>query len=172
MGAKIVLSGEAQEIQRTDGIVTFTIHAGPATRHPPRGLELYNPTRYRISCTARQWARARQEPEDRSALLVEGYLEPRRDEETGALYVAVVATAVQSTLAHNRRRLEQLQEVMEEAREAFRLAKDAGVSSSEQAAKAAAFVKANEKLTHFLERHPELAPKEEPAPKAAPEGAD
>ena len=165
MGAKIVLSGEAQNIRKTDGIVSFTILAGPATRHPPRGLELYDRTRYLITCTARQWARARQEPDDRSALLVEGYLEPRRDEKTGTLYVAVVATALQSTLAHNRRRLEQLQQVLEEARESFKRAKDEGAPKDEQSAKAAAFVKANEKMNRFLERHPELV-------EAAPEGAD
>jgi hypothetical protein len=158
MGAKIVLSGEAQNIHREGNIVTFTIATGPATRHPPPGLELYNRTHYRIECTAEQWDRTRQDPEDRSPLLIEGYLEPRQDAQTGQLYVAVAATTMQSTLAHNRRRLQRLQRSLDHARLAFKQARDAGASQQELEARAAAFVQANETLDQFVERHPYLVP--------------
>jgi hypothetical protein len=158
MGAKIVLSGEAQNIHREGHVVIFTIDTGPATRHPPPGLELYDRTRYRIECTAEQWDRTRQDPDDRSALLVEGYLEPRQDAPTGQLYVAVVAITMQSTLAHNRRRLKRLQQSLDGTRLAFKQARDAGASQQELEARAAAFVQASETLDQFVERHPYLAP--------------
>jgi hypothetical protein len=171
MGAKIVLSGQATEIESTTDFYTFTILTGPATRRPPRGLDLYGRTRYRVTCTAQLWDKAHQIPDDPSDLLVEGYLEPRRDPESDALYIAVIATALQSTRPHNERRLAQLQEALEEAREGFRRASQQGVSKKAQQAKAAAFVKANDRLKAFLERHPELAPpQDEPEPEAAEEG--
>jgi hypothetical protein len=160
MGAKIVLSGEAKDIQITEDVVSFNIITGPATRSPPSGLELYGPTRYHVQCTARQWGEARQDPEDRSALLVEGYLEPRRDEGTGQLYIAVAATTLQSTLAHNRRRLEQLEAALQQARDAFSAAREMGAPQSELEEKAQAFVKANAKIQKLLDRHPELASEE------------
>ncbi len=160
MGAKIVLSGKAKDIQKTEDVVSFDIVTGPATRSPPRGLELYGPTRYHVQCTARQWGQARQDSEDRSALLVEGYLEPRRDEGTGQLYVAVAATTLQSALVHNRRRLEQLEAALQQARGAFSVARETGAPQPELEAKAQAFVKANEKIQKLLERHPELASEE------------
>jgi hypothetical protein len=157
MGAKIVLSGEAKDIQITEDVVSFNITTGPATRSPPPGLELYGLARYHVQCTARQWGEARQDPSDQSALLVEGYLEPRRDEGSGQLYVAVAATTVQSTLAHNRRRLEQLEAVLQQARDAFSAARETGAPQAELEEKAQAFVKANAKIQKLLERHPELA---------------
>jgi hypothetical protein len=163
MGAKIVLSGQAVEIDKTTETVSFTIHTGPATRRPPRGLALYEPARYRVTCTAQLWDRAHEIPDDPSDLLVEGYLEPRRDPESDELYVAVVATAMQSTRPHNERRLAQLQEALDEAREAFRRASEEGGSKEVRQAKAAAFVKANDRVKRFLERHPELAPPEDEA---------
>ena len=171
MGAKIVLSGQTVEIEKTADYVSFTIQTGPATRRPPRGLDLYGSTRYRVTCTAQLWKQAHQLPDDPSDMLVEGYLEPRRDPERDELYIAVVATAMQSTLPHNRRRLEQLQAALDEAREAFRIASEGGDSKQVAQAKAAAFVKANERVKRFLERHPELIPPQEEAePEAADEG--
>jgi hypothetical protein len=171
MGAKIVLSGQTTEIEKTTDYVSFTIHTGPATRRPPRGLELYESTRYRVTCTTSLWDRAHKVPDDPSDMLVEGYLEPRRDPESGELYVAVVATAIQSTLPHNRRRLEKLQQTLDEAREDFRRASEQGASKKVTQARAAAFVKANDRVKRFLERHPELKPPEKEAdPEATDEG--
>lgn len=171
MGAKIVLSGQAKEIEQATDHVSFTIQTGPATRRPPRGLDLYDPTRYRVTCTAQAWDDAHPVPDDPSDLLVEGYLEPRRDPESDQLYVAVVATGVQSTRPHNERRLAHLQEALAEAREAFRRASEQDVSKKVQQAKAAAFLKANDRVKRFLERHPELKPPEKEAePEAADEG--
>jgi len=169
MGAKIVLSGQTVEIEKTADYVSFTIQTGPATRRPPRGLDLYGSTRYRVTCTARLWDQAHQLPDDPSDMLVEGYLEPRRDPESDQLYVAVVATAMQSTFPHNKRRLEKLREELDEAREAFRIASGQGASKQVSQARAAAFVKANDRVKRFLDRHPELAP---PQKEAEPEAVD
>jgi hypothetical protein len=160
MGAKIVLSGEAKDIQKTEDVVSFHVITGPATRTPPPGLELYGPTRYHVQCTAHQWGEARQDPGDQSALLIEGYLEPRRDEGTGQLYVAVAATTLQSTLVHSRQRLERLEAALQQAREAFSAAHETGAPQAELEEKAQAFVKANAKIQKLLERHPELASEE------------
>ena len=171
MGAKIVLSGQTVEIEKSADYVSFTIQTGPATRRPPRGLDLYGSIRYRVTSTAQLWDQAHQVPDDPSDMLVEGYLEPRRDPESDQLYVAVVATAMQSTFPHNKRRLEKLQEELDEAREAFRLASGQGASKKVSQARAAAFVKANERVKRFLERHPEHAPPQEEAePEAVDEG--
>jgi hypothetical protein len=157
MGAKIVLSGEAKDVQKREGGVSFTIVTGPAARHPPRGLKLFGPTRYQVQCTVRQWRRARHDPDDRSDLVVEGYLEPRRDPDSAQLYVAVVAMSVQSTLAQNCRKLQQLEDVLEQARQDFQQAREAGVSHRELEEKAFALVKADESVAKFLQCHPELA---------------
>jgi hypothetical protein len=163
MGAKIVLSGQATEIEKQTDFVSFTIVTGPATRRPPRGLDLYSRTRYRVTSAVQLWDKAHPIPDDPSDLLVEGYLEPRRDPESDDLYIAVVATAMQSTRPHNERRLAQLQEALEVEREGFRRASQEGGSKKAQQAKAAAFVKANDRLKSFLARHPELVPPPEEA---------
>jgi hypothetical protein len=160
MGAKIVLSGEAKDIQITEDVVSFNIITGPAIRTPPPGLELYGSTRYHVQCTARQWGEARQDPKDQSALLIEGYLEPRRDEGTGQPYIAVAATMLQSTLAHNRLRLEQLEVALQRARDAFSAARATGAPQAELEEKAQAFVRANAKIQKLLSRHPELTSEE------------
>ena len=43
-------------------------------------------------------------------MVIEGYQEPRRDEETGKLFIAVGTLSIQSTYAQNKRKLEQLKE--------------------------------------------------------------
>ena len=156
MGAKIVLAGQPKEVQKQDRGVSFFIVTGPATRHPPRGLKLFEPVRYRVECTDRQWRRARHDPGDESDLIVEGYLEPQRDSETGSLYVAVVATAIQSKLVQSTRKLEQLEQTLEDAREAFKRAREVDSPRAELEEKAAAFVKADESVQQFLEKHPTL----------------
>jgi hypothetical protein len=160
MGAKIVLTGQAKNIQKDDHVVSFHIIAGPTTQHPPRGLKLYGQVRYHVECSARQWRRARQDPSDDSDLMIEGYLEPRREPETGKLYIAVVATSLQSTQVQNMRKLEQLSEVLEQARQAYVQARESGASESELEKVAAAFVRANESVCQFLGKHPELSSKE------------
>lgn len=155
MGAKIVLSGEAQNIQSEGEVVTFSIQTGPATRHAPEGLKLYGRSQYVIACTAAQWEHAYQD--QHKAVIVEGYLEPRRDDKSGALYVAVVATKLQSALAHSQQRLKRMEQALDEARQAFKGARDAGASQQKLEAKASALVQANQELTRFLERHPDLA---------------
>lgn len=156
MGAKIVLSGQAKDIQKENGIVSFYVLTGPATKQPPRGLKLFGQTRYRVECTTRQWRRARRDANDHSELVVEGYLAPHQGEETGSLYIAVVATSLQSTLVLNCLKLEQLEEVLQQTRDAFKEAREAQASRRELEEKAAAFVKANESLAKFLQNHPEL----------------
>ena len=156
MGAKIVLAGQPKEFKKQDRGVSFFIVTGPATRHPPRGLKLYGPTRYRVECTDLQWRRARHDPSDETDLIVEGYLEPQRDPETGHLYVAVVATAMQSMLVQSTRKLEQLEQALEDAREAFKRAREADSPRSELEEKAAALVKADESVQQFLGKHPTL----------------
>lgn len=157
MGAKITLTGQAREIQKQEGSISFTILTGPATKHPPRGLKLFGQTRYHVECTHRQWRRARHAPDDSSDMVVEGYLEPRRDPETGLVFIAVVATAIQSVLCQNAHEVEQLQKDLEQAREAFKCAKEAAADRGAVQEKAAAFVRANDSLQRFLEKHPELA---------------
>lgn len=156
MGAKIMLSGQAKEIRKQERTVSFYIVTGPATKHPPRGLKLFGQTRYHIECTERQWRRAQQNPEDRSDLMVEGYLEPRRDGETGRLYIAVVAMSVQSMLVQHMRKLEQLQQVLKDTREAFKRAREGDAPQGVLEERAAAFVRANESVEKFLEKHPGL----------------
>jgi len=173
MGAKIVLSGQATEIDKQTDSVRFTVETGPATRRPPRGLDLYGTTRYRVTCTTQLWEQAHTIPDDPSDLLIEGYQEPRRVAESGELYIAVIATAMQSTRPHNERRLAQLQEALDEAREDFRRASQEGGSKQAQQAKAAAFVKANDRVKQFLARHPELVPAPEETPdEAQPEAVE
>lgn len=156
MGARLTLVGKARDIQKTDRGISFTIVTGPATSHPPRGLNLYGPVQYRVECSPRQWRRARHRVDDPSDLIVEGYLEPHRDPESAQLYVAVIATTVQSTLAQDHRKLQQLTEVLDEARDEYRRARQGGCDRSVLEEKAAAFVKANEGVQHFLQAHPDL----------------
>ncbi|MBN1641474.1 MAG: hypothetical protein JXA09_09580 [Anaerolineae bacterium] len=157
MGAKVMLSGRARNIQKEERSVCFVIVTGPATRHPPRGLKLFGQTRYVVECTVRQWRKAHLEPEDDTDLIVEGYLEPRRDATTGQLYVAVIATAIQSKLYQAACRLDELKDLLEECREAYKRARDEGRDHAQLEACAAAFVEANQELQAFLASHPELA---------------
>ena len=154
MGAKITITGQAKNVQKQERSVSFRVVTGPATQHPPRGLKLFGQTRYHVECTLRQWRRARHDPNDNSDLVVEGYLEPRREPETGKLYIAVVAMSVQSILTQSARKLEQLQQSLRETREAFKRAKDSGASKDVLEEKASAFVRANESVQEFLAKHP------------------
>lgn len=159
MGAKIKLSGRARNVEKGERSVAFTIVTGPATRHPPRGLKLFGPVKYRIECTLRQWGRARHGPDDSSNLIVEGYVEPQRDGQTGELCISIVATSLQSTRKYNAEKLERLCRALEEAREAFRCAREADAPPELLKAKAAAFVEANQAFEELLSKYPELDPR-------------
>jgi PAS domain-containing protein len=159
MGAKIMLNGRARNVIKGERSVTFTIITGPATRHPPRGLKLFGPVKYRVECTLRQWGRARCDPDDGSPMIVEGYLEPQRDAQTGEPCIAVVATSLQTTRKRAACQLQQLCEALEEAREAFRRAREAGAPPELLQARAAAFVQANQAFEELLARYPDLDPR-------------
>jgi hypothetical protein len=159
MGAKIMLNGRARNVIKGERSVTFTIMTGPATRHPPRGLKLFGPTKYRVECTLRQWGRAHHDPDDNSPMIVEGYIEAQRDAQTGELCIAVVATSLQTTHKYNACRLQQLCETLEEARSAFCRARQEGVPPELLQARAAAFVEANQAFEELLARYPELDPR-------------
>jgi len=156
MGAKITLTGRAKRVEKSERSVLFHIITGPEAQYPPRGLKLFEQTHYQVECTLRQWRRARLDLQDDSDLMIEGYLEPRRDGETGRLYVAVVATEMQSELFLHAKELEQLQEVLQQARQTFREAKEAGADRLTLEKRAADFVQANERVNLYLQRHPEL----------------
>jgi hypothetical protein len=156
MGAMIVLTGHAENIEEKDELVSFHVLTGPATRKPPRGLKLFDPVQYYVECTVLQWRHARRSADDESDLIVEGYIEPRQDPDTDQLYIAVVALSVQSVLAQQCQKLEQLTQALHEARDAYRQARESGASVEELEEKAAAFVAANEKARKFLQKHPEL----------------
>lgn len=156
MSAKVILTGQAQDVQVQDQVVVFSIVSGPSTQSPPRGLQLYGPVTYRVECSSRQWRRARYDDQDGTDLVIEGYMEPRRDETSGELYIAVVAQSMQSLLVQNAHKLEQLQEALQEARDAFKQAREAGASRAALEDKAAVLVKANESVESFRARHPEL----------------
>jgi len=155
MGAKIILTGAAKDIRHEGQIVSFRLVTGPATQTAPKGLKLFGPVTYQVQCTQRQWNRALEGPDDPSDLIVEGYLEPRRDPERGKLTIAVVAMSVTSLRKQNEQKLAQLQQALDEARDAFREAKEGGAPQAELEQKAAAFVKATESVERFRERHPE-----------------
>ena len=159
MGAKITLSGRARNVEKGEHSVAFTIITGPATRRPPRGLKLFDPTKYRVECTLRQWGRARHGPDDSSPLIVEGYAEPQRDAQTGELCIAVVATSLQSTLKYNAQKFERLCQALDEAREAFRCAREGDAPPELLQAKAAAFVEVNQAFQGLLAKYPELDPR-------------
>ena len=89
MGAKIMLTGSPQNIQFNEkkNTVFFTIITGPAVNHPPKGLKLFNPTKYLVECSQRQWNRGRFNDEDVTDLIIEGFQEPRQV--NGKLIIAV-----------------------------------------------------------------------------------
>jgi hypothetical protein len=87
---------------------------------------------------------------------VRGYIEPRRDADTGQLYVAVIATEIETRRSYDARRLQQLQDVADEARRAFLEAKNGDAPRQLLEERAAAFIQAREELDSFAAKHPEL----------------
>ena len=161
MGSKLMLTGQAERIQKDEQIVAFRIVSGPAVDNAPKGLPLYGQVRYEVQCSDRQWRKARAHNQDTSDLIIEGYLEPRVDG-NGKPYVAVVAMSVVSQLVMSQRKQEQLYDAMCQAEDEQiaahqRLEKEPG-PEAERALEMASeqLEKAKTSCLRFMERHPEL----------------
>lgn len=156
MSAKIILIGHPEALRLANGSVTFRIVTGPPTNTAPKGLPLFKAATYLVQCTERQYNRGRAHPQDTSALVLEGYLEPRVDEH-GAPYIAVIATSVVSLLAQNERKLQQLRAQFVQAETAYEAACATHGEDSPQAQTAHQhWEAAKESLLRFLEKHPEF----------------
>ena len=118
MTAKLTLIGQPQHLQVKNGIISFTITTGPASNTAPKGLTLFKSVTYRVECSERQFNRGRADVHDKSELILEGYLEPRIDEQ-GKPYVAVVALSVISKQVQSARKLEQLRDETVKAEEVY-----------------------------------------------------
>lgn len=156
MGAKIILTGSAKNIQNhaKTNTVTFTIMTGPAVKTAPKGLTLFREVKYVVECSARQWRQARFSDDDNSDLVIEGFQEARQ--EGGKLYIAVGAMSVQSNRLQQERKLGQLVAEFEQAKAVFAEASQANIPKNELEVLAARLVKASDGLTKFREAHPEL----------------
>ena len=97
MGATITLTGRPRNVRSAERGVAFEIVAGPANASTPRGMPVFSLTTYHALCSQRMWDRGHMDSEDRSDVIIEGYLEPRVSE-GGQPYVAVVATSLTTKL--------------------------------------------------------------------------
>jgi hypothetical protein len=102
-GAMLALTGEPYHVRPVRDIssrsVAFEIIAGPSdVNNPPKGMQVFGPTTYHVVCPQRTWDEGHVDSEDRSDVIVEGYLEPRAGMDNGGAYVAVVATALTTRL--------------------------------------------------------------------------
>jgi hypothetical protein len=155
MSAKVTLVGQPQSLTIKDGIVSFRLITGPASNTAPKGLQLFKAATYVIQCNERQFNRGRVDAHDKSELILEGYQEPRVDEQ-GRPYIAVVALSVMSKNTQNARKLEQLREETIKAEEAYDQAcEQFGVDSSQAEAASEAFEKVKAGLLKFMANHPE-----------------
>ena len=153
MTAKLTLIGQPQGVKISNGIVTFSITTGPASNTAPKGLALFKAVTYRVECSERQYNRGRADAQDKSELILEGYLEPRVDE-TGKPYVAVVALSVISKQVQSARKLEQLRDETVKAEEAYEQACDQfGAESPQALAAAEAFEKVKAGWLKFKAAH-------------------
>ncbi len=160
MSAKIILVGHPESLTIAQGIVTFRLFTGPASATAPKGLPLFKAAPYVIQCTERQYNRGRAHPNDHSDLVLEGYLEPRVDE-NGKPYVAVIATSVFSLLAQNERKLQQLRDQFVQAEAAHEAASEAHGEDSPQAQAALQqWEAAKSSFLRYLEKHPEFKGRE------------
>ena len=107
MGAKIILTGRPRSVRSADCGVAFEIVAGPPNASTPRGMPVFSLTTYHVVCPQRMWDRGHLDRDDRSDVIVEGYLEPRVSE-AGQPYVAVVATALTTRLVDITRKAREL----------------------------------------------------------------
>ena len=110
MGATITLTGRPHHVRSAGDhsrSVAFEIDAGPANASTPKGMPIFGPTTYHVVCPQRMWDRGHMDSEDRSDVIVEGYLEPRVSEK-GQPYVAVVATSLTTKLVEITSKTQQL----------------------------------------------------------------
>jgi hypothetical protein len=110
MGATITLTGKPHHVRSAGDhrrSVAFEIDAGPANASTPKGMPVFGPTTYHVVCPQRMWDRGHMDGEDRSDVIVEGYLEPRMSEE-GKPCVAVVATSLTTKLVEITSKTQQL----------------------------------------------------------------
>ena len=153
MTAKLTLIGQPQGVKVSNGIVSFSITTGPASNSAPKGLTLFKSVTYRVECSERQFNRGRADVHDKSELILEGYLEPRIDEQ-GKPYVAVVALSVVSKQVQSARKLEQLRDETVKAEEAYEQACDQfGAESPQALAAAEAFEKVKAGWLKFKAAH-------------------
>jgi hypothetical protein len=156
MSAKVTLVGQPQGLHIEDGIVTFKMITGPASNTAPKGLNLFKAATYVVQCSERQYNRGRVDAHDKSELILEGYQEPRVDEQ-GRPYIAVVALSVASKNTQNARKLEQLREETIKAEEAYdAVCEQYGADSPQAEAAGQAFEGVKAGLLKFMANHPEL----------------
>ncbi len=154
MTAKLTLIGQPQGVKISNGIVSFSITTGPASNTAPKGLALFKSVTYRVECSERQFNRGRADAQDKSELILEGYLEPRLDEQ-GKLYVAMVALSVMSKQVQIVRKQEQLRDETIKAEEVYEQACDQfGAESPQALAAADAFEKVKAGWLKFKAAHP------------------
>ncbi len=157
MGSKLMLIGTAKNIQThtKQNTVSFVISTGPAVKNAPKGLKLYGQTRYMVECSARQWRRARFSEDDDSDLVIEGFLEPRR--ENNKTFIAVGAMAIQSQRLQKERKLKQLNEALVQGKADFAQARQAGKGQVEVEKLAAHLLKVSENIKRFRAKNPGLS---------------
>lgn len=155
MTAKLTLIGQPQHLQVKNGIVSFSITTGPASNTAPKGLTLFKSVTYRVECSERQFNRGRADAQDKSELILEGYLEPRVDE-SGKPYIAVVALSVISKQVQTARKLEQLRDETVKAEEVYaQMCEQFGDESPQAQAAAEAFEKVKAGWLKFKAAHAE-----------------
>ena len=156
MSAKITLTGHPEDLQVKNGVVTFRIVTGPASKTAPKGLPLFKAVPYSVQCSERQYNQGLAHANDHSALIIEGYLEPCLDER-GKPYIAVVATSVVSQLAQNEKKLQQLRDQFAQAEEAYdATCASYGEDSPQAQAAQTQWAALKEGLLKFLDKHPEF----------------
>ncbi|MBN1922477.1 MAG: hypothetical protein JW892_14615 [Anaerolineae bacterium] len=160
MSAKITLVGHPEDLQISQSIVSFRIVTGPASNTAPKGLPLFKAATYTVQCNERQYNRGRAHADDKSDLIIEGYLEPRLDR-NGEPFIAVVATTLNSILAQNEKKLQQLREQFVQAETAYEDACEAHGENSPNANMALEQWEATKaSLLKYLEKHPEFKGRE------------
>ncbi len=156
MSAKIQLIGQPQALHIEKEAITFRLITGPASSTAPKGLPMFKASTYMVQCSQKQYKRARASEQDKSELIIEGYQEPRVDE-NGKLYIAVVATAILSKQTQDERKLGQIREEAIKTEEAYEAACTQFGDESQQARAALElFEKTKANLIKFMSSHPEL----------------
>ena len=156
MSAKITLVGAPQGLRVEKELVTFRIITGPASSTAPKGLPLFKAVTYVVQCSARQYRKGRVDDRDNSDLIIEGYQEPRQDE-NGKPHIAVVATSLMSKRSQTERKLAQLRDETVKAEEAYEAAcGEYGVDSAQANAALEQMEKVKANLVRFLGSHPEV----------------